>query len=139
MDTLFWSSKVALLVFPMFNRRLLEVFDDSVLYTPSKEVQLGTGRRETLKLDALCTAKRIKQLLTVAVQTRLVCDMDREHLASWCGVRHVIVLGVVGHEPFEFAKGYVLAVPQNIVKLFTILWYIKKFREAGQKQFRLAH
>jgi hypothetical protein len=123
----------------MFNRRLLEVFDDSVLYTPSKEVQLGTGRRETLKLDALCTAKRIKQLLTVAVQTRLVCDMDREHLPRGRGVRHVIVLGIVGHEPLEFAEGDSLAVPQNIVKLFTILWYIKKFGEAGQKKIRLTH
>jgi hypothetical protein len=123
----------------MFNRLLLKVFDNSVLYTPPEKVQLGAGRREPLKLDALCTAKRIEQLLTVAVQTRLVCDVDGEHLASWRGVRHVIVLGIVGHEPFEFAKGYVLAVAQNIVKLLTILWYIKKFREAGQKQIRLAH
>jgi hypothetical protein len=139
MATLFWSSKEALLVFPMFNRDLLKVFDDSVLDAPPKEVQLGACRREPLELDALSTAKWVEELLAVAVQARLVGHVDREHLPSGRGVGHVIVLGVVRHEPLEFAKGDALAVPQNIVKLLTILWYIKKFREAGQKKIRLAH
>ena len=139
MATLFWSSREALLVFPMFDRELLKVFDDAVLDAPPKEVQLGTGRREPLELDALSTAKWVEELLAVAVQARLVGHMDREHLPSGRGVRHVIVLGVVRHEPLEFAEGDALAVPQNIVKFITILWYIKKFGEAGQKQIRLAH
>ena len=139
MATLFWSSREALLVFPMFDRDPLKVFNDAVLHTPPKEVQLGARRRKPLELDALCTAKGIKQLLAIAVQTRLVCHVDCEHLARWRGVRHVVILGVVGHEPLEFAEGYTLTVSQNIVKLFTILWYIKKFREARQQQIRLAH
>ena len=139
MATLFWSSRAALLVFPMFNRHLLEVFDDAVLYAPPKEVQLGTCGRKPLKLDALSTTKRVEQLLAVAVQTRLVGHMDREHLPCGRGVRYVIVFGVVGYEPLEFAEGDALAVPQNIVKFITILWYIKKFGEAGQKKIRLTH
>jgi hypothetical protein len=118
----------------MFDRDPLKVFDDAVLYAPSKEVQLGTGRSEPLELDALRTTKRVEQLLAIAVQTRLVRHMDGEHLASWRGVRHMVILGIVGHEPLELAKGYALAVPQNIVQFFTILWYIKKFREARQQQ-----
>ena len=117
----------------MFKRRLLEVFDDAILDAPTQKIQLGAGRREPLELYALCTAKRIEKLLTVAIQTRLVGHMDREHLPSGCGVCHVVVLGVVCYEPLEFAKGDALAVSQNIVKLFTILWYIKKFGETGQK------
>ena len=132
MATLFWSSRVALLVFPMFNRALLEVFNDAVLYAPPKEVQLGAGGREPLELDALSTTKRIKQLFAVAVQTRLVGHVDCKHLPSGRRIRHVVILGVVGHEPLEFAEGYTLAVTQNIVQLFTILWRIKKFREARQ-------
>ena len=127
MATLFWSSRAALLVFPMFNRDLLKVFDDSVLDAPPKEVQLGTGGREPLELDALGTAKWVEQLLAVAIQTRLVGHVDREHLPSGRGVCHVVVLGVVGYEPLEFAKGDALAVSQNIVKFLTILWYIKEF------------
>jgi hypothetical protein len=123
----------------MFDRSLLKVFDDGVLYAPPEKVQLGTRRREPLELDALRTAKGIEQFLTVAVQTRFVSDVNREHLPSWRGVRHVVSLGVVRHEPLEFAEGYTLAVSQNIVKLLTILWYIKKFREARQKKIRLAH
>ena len=123
----------------MFDRSLLKVFDDGVLYAPPEKVQLGARRREPLKLDALRTTKRVEQLLAVAVQTRLVGDVDREHLPGRRGVRHVVSLGVVRHEPLEFAEGDALAVPQNIVKFITILWYIKKFGEAGQKQIRLAH
>jgi hypothetical protein len=119
----------------MFNRDLLKVLNDAVLYTPSEEVQLGTCRREPLELDALCTTKRVEELLAVAIQTRLVGHVDSKHLARWRGVRHVVILGVVGHKPLEFTKGYTLAVTQNIVQLFTILWYIKKFREARQQQF----
>jgi hypothetical protein len=118
----------------MFDRDLLEVFNDAVLYTPPKEVQLGACRREPLELDALRAAKRVEQLLAVAIQTRLVGHVDSKHLARWRGVRHVVILGVVGHKPLEFTKGYALAVTQNIVQLFTILWYIEKFREACQKQ-----
>ena len=123
----------------MFDRSLLEVFNNAVLDAPPKKVQLGTGRREPLELDALRTTKWVEQFLTVAVQTRLVGHVDREHLPSGCGVRHVVSLGVVRHEPLEFAEGDALAVSQNIVKLLTILWYIKKFREARQKKIRLAH
>ena len=130
MDILFWSFRGDLLVFLMFNRDLLKVFNDAVLYTPPKEVQLGTGRRETLELDALSTTKRVKELLTITVQTRLVGHVNRKHLTSWRGVRHVIVLGVVGYEPLEFAKGDALAVLQNIVKFLPIFWYIKKFSQA---------
>jgi len=118
----------------MFDRNPLKILDNTVLYTPTKKVQLGAGRREPMKFDALRTTKRVEQLFAIAVQTRLVCYMDGEHLASWRGVRHVIVLGIVGHEPLEFAEGYTLAVSQNIVQFFTILWCIKKFREARQQQ-----
>jgi hypothetical protein len=134
MVTLFWSSRAALLVFLMFNRDPLEVFDDAVLYTPPKEVQLGAGRCEPLELDTLRTTKRVEQLLAVAIQTRLVGHVDREHLPGGRGVCHVIVLRVVGHEPLEFAEGDALAVSQNIVKFFTILWCIKEFGETGQQQ-----
>jgi hypothetical protein len=111
----------------MFNRDPLEVFDDAILDAPPKEVQLGASGRESLEFDALGTAKWVEQLLAVAVQARLVCHVDREHLPSGRSVRHVVVLGVVGYEPLEFAKGDALAVSQNIVKLLTILWYIKEF------------
>jgi hypothetical protein len=99
----------------MFDRDLLEVFNDTVLHTPPKEVQLGACGREPLELDALRTTKRVEQLLAVTVQTRLVGHVDRKHLARWRGVRHVVILGIVGHEPLELAKGYTLAVTQNIV------------------------
>jgi hypothetical protein len=124
----------------MFNsRRLLEVLDDAVLDTPLQKVELCTRRRKPLEINALCSAKWVEQFLAVPIQTRLVCNVDRKHLPGWRRVRHVVRLGVVCHEPLEFAKGYTLAVAQNIVKLLSILWNIKKFRETAQKNLRLAH
>jgi hypothetical protein len=81
-----------------------EVPDDAVGDAPLDEVELGDGRRQTLKLDAGRPTKRVKELLRVAIQTRLVRDMDREHLAVRGRVRHVLILGVVGHEPLQFTK-----------------------------------
>jgi len=118
----------------MFNRRLLEVFDDTVLDTPPQKVELGACRRKSLEIDTLSATKGIKELLTIAIQTRLVSDVNCENLPGWSGIRHVIVLGVIGHKPLEFAEGNAFAVAQNIVKFFAILWYIKKFRDAGQKK-----
>jgi hypothetical protein len=133
MVTHFWSFRAALPVFLMFNINILKVFYDTVLNAPLQKVQLGARRREPLKIHALCSAKRIKKLFGVAVQARLVGYMDREHLTGRRGVRDVVRFGVVRHEPLEFSKGNALPVAQNIVKFFAILWYIKEFRDAIQK------
>ena len=140
MATRFWSFRVGLLVFLMFNSRsLLQILDDAVLDTPLQKVELGTRRRKSLKFYTLRTAKWIKELFAVPIQTRLVGYVNRKHLPGGCRVRHMVRLGIVGHEPLEFTKGYTLAVSQNIVKFFAILWYIKEFGEARQKNFRFAH
>jgi hypothetical protein len=73
----------------------------SIGYAPSYKVELGDSRAKSLKVYALGPAKRIKQLLRISIQTRLVGYMDREHLAVGSRVRHMLVLGVVGHEPLE--------------------------------------
>jgi hypothetical protein len=99
----------------MFNRHLLKVLYDAVLDTPFQKVELGTSGCEPLELHALRTAKRVKELFAVTVQARLVGYVDREHLPGRGGVRHVVCFRIVGHKPLEFAKGYTLAVSQNIV------------------------
>lgn len=139
MATHFWSSREDLLVFLMFNRRLVKILYDAILYTPSQKVELGTRRRETLELYTLCPTKRIKEFLTVPIQTRFVSHVDGKHLTSWRRICHVIVLCVVCDEPLQFPERNTLAVAQNIVKFFAILWYIKKFGEARQKKLRLTH
>jgi hypothetical protein len=99
----------------MFNRHLLQVLYDAVLDTPLQKVELSARRREPLKVHALRPTKRIKELLAVPIQTRLVGYMNREHLPSGGGVRYVVCFRIVGHEPLKFTKGYTLAVSQNIV------------------------
>jgi hypothetical protein len=88
----------------MFDRSLLEVFDDAVLDAPPEKVQLGARRREPLEFYALRAAKRVEELLTVTVQTRFVRNVNSKHLPRGCSVRHVVVLGVVGHEPLQFSE-----------------------------------
>jgi hypothetical protein len=84
----------------MFNRRLLKVFNYAVLYAPPEEVQLGTGGREPLELDALRTAKGVEELLAVGLQLRLVVRVDEELLAIQ-DIRDIVLLGVVRHEPVD--------------------------------------
>jgi hypothetical protein len=100
MDIRFLISATALPVFHLLD----EVPYDAIGNAPLDEVELSDGGRETLKLDAGRSAKRIKEFLGIAVQTRLVGHMDRKHLAIWSCVRHVLVLRIVGHEPLQFTK-----------------------------------
>jgi hypothetical protein len=139
MAILFWNSRVGLPVFLMFNSRLLQILHDPILHTPPQKVQLGARCREPLELNTLRPAEGIKELLAVPIQTRFVSHVDCKHLTSWCRICHVIVLCVVCDEPLQFPERNTLAVPQNIVKFFAILWYIKKFGEARQKKLRLTH
>ena len=132
MGTPSWSSRGALPVFLLFNRRLFQILYNPILDTPPQKIELGAGRREPLEIYALGPAKRIKELLGVAVQTRLVGYMDREHLAGGRRVRDVVRLGVVGHEPLEFPERNALAVLQNVVKFLAIFWNIKKFSQTRQ-------
>jgi len=130
MAILFWNFRGDLPVFLLFDRRLLKVFNDAVLDAPPQKVELGTRRRETMKIHTLGPAKRIKELLGVAVQTGLVGHVDRKHLTGRCRVCDVVRLGIVRHEPLEFPERNALAVLQNIVKFLPIFWYIKKFSQA---------
>jgi hypothetical protein len=82
----------------------LKIRDDAICDTPPDEVELGDRRRQTLEIDPGRSTKRIEQLLAVAIQTRLVGDMDREHLAVGSGIRDVLSLGIVCHEPFQFSE-----------------------------------
>ena len=75
MATLFWSLREALHVFPMF-----KVFDDAVLDAPPQKVELGARRCEPLEIDALSTAKRIKELLAIGLELTLVIQIDEKFL-----------------------------------------------------------
>ena len=104
MVTLFWTSGTDLPVFHLLDETLLEVADDAVRDTPLDEVELCDRRRQALKLDAGRTAERVEELLRVSIQTRLVRDVDREHLAVRGRISHVLILRVIGHEPLQFTK-----------------------------------
>jgi hypothetical protein len=88
----------------LLDEALLQIADDAVGDAPLDEVQLGDGRSQALELDAGRTTERIEELLGVAVQTRLVRDVDREHLAVRGRVGHVLILRIVRDEPFQFTK-----------------------------------
>ena len=128
MGTLFCSFREALLLF-----HSSENFDNSVGNCPSQKVKLCARGRQPLELYPLCSAKRIKKLFTVPVQTGLVSHVYRKYLATRSRERHMVILGVVCHEPFQFAKGRSLAMTNYAMKLFTILRNLKKFSQTREK------
>jgi hypothetical protein len=119
MDILFWN----------FTRDLpawhfLEVVDDAVGDAPPDEIELSHRGREALEIYPGSTAKRIEELLRVAVQTRLVGHVYREHLSVRCGIRDVLRLGIVRDEPLEFAQrrdAFGTAPSQNVAELLLVL------------------
>jgi hypothetical protein len=92
----FWS-----LIGVLHAWHFLNIFDDAICYAPSNEVELSDRRRVPVKVYPGRSTERVEQLLRVAVKTRLVGHVDREHLSVRCGVRDMLRLGKVRNEPFE--------------------------------------
>jgi hypothetical protein len=128
MGTVFYSFREALLLF-----HSSENLDNSIGNCPSQEVELGARGRQPLKLYPFRSAKRIKKLFTVPVKTGLVSHVYRKYLAARSRERHVVILGVVSHKPLQFAKRRAFTTANYVVKLFTILWNIKKFSQTREK------
>jgi hypothetical protein len=80
---------------------LLEIVDDAVRYAPSNEVELGDRRRVAHELYAGCSTKGIEQLLGIAIQTRFVGHVNREHLSVRRGIRDVLSFSEIRNEPFQ--------------------------------------
>jgi hypothetical protein len=98
-----------------------KIFNDAVCYAPSNEVELSNCRRVTVEVYPGRSTERIEQLLRVAVKTRLVGHVDREHLSVRGGVRDVLCLGKVRNEPFEPAERWnVTGPPKNIIQLLPV-------------------
>jgi len=122
--------------------RLYRIFDIlyySIGYTPANKVELRDSRRQSLKLNALRSTKRVEELLGIAIKARFICHVDSEHLAIRRRVRYVLVLGVICHKPLELPERRpgTSRVPENGMKLLSILWNIEKTRQARQQQISL--
>jgi hypothetical protein len=85
-----------------------DVVYDVVLDAPLYKVELRDSRVNldsvrvwNLVLKLFGSAKRVKQLFTVAIETRLVRAVDQERFAVVGLVRQVLLLGVVRDEPLE--------------------------------------
>jgi hypothetical protein len=71
---------------------LNHVVYDTVLYDPLEKVELGDSRCETVEFDTIRATEGIEELFGVPVEARLVCNMNREHLAIRADIRHVLIL-----------------------------------------------
>jgi hypothetical protein len=79
-----------------------------------------------VKIDPLGPTKRVKQLLRIAIQARLVRDVHGKLAPGRCHVRDVLVLGIVCHKPFEVTQRNAVAVTENIYKLLAVLRDVEK-------------
>jgi hypothetical protein len=85
-----------------------DVVYDVVLDAPLYKVELCDSRVNldsvrvwNLVLKLFGSAKRVKQLFTVTIETRLVRTVDQERFAVASLVRQVLLLGVIGDEPLK--------------------------------------
>ena len=71
---------------------LNHVFYDTVLYDPLEKVELGDSRCETVEIDTICATEGVEELFGVPVETRLVRNVNREHLTVRADIGHVLIL-----------------------------------------------
>jgi hypothetical protein len=113
---------------------------DSIGQAPLDEVELGDGRRQTLKLYALGPTKRIEELFRVSVETRLVGHVDGERTSGRSRVRDVSILGVIGDEPLQITQRNTLTLGrEDVVQATRVDRVLVKAREGLEQQVRLAH
>jgi hypothetical protein len=122
MDTRFWNFRMGLLDSLFFD----EVLDHAIHNAPLDEVELGDSSHESLEFYASRTTKWVEELLGITVKARLVCHVDRKHLAVWGGVCDVLVLGIVGDEPFQLAKGDAVAMLNDVMQLLLVIRRFEK-------------
>jgi len=113
---------------------------DSIGQAPLDEVELGDGRRQTLKLYALGPTKGIEELFRVSVETRLVCHVYGERTSGRSRVRDVSILGVIGDEPLQITQRNTLTLGrEDVVQATRVDRVLVKAREGLEQQVRLAH
>jgi len=71
---------------------LNHVIYDTVLYDPLEKVQLGDSRCETIEFYAIRATKGVEELFGIPVETRLVRNVNREHLPIRADIGHVLIL-----------------------------------------------
>jgi hypothetical protein len=113
---------------------LQDVIDDTIRYTPSNEIELSDGCRKALKFYTLGPAKRIKQLLAVAVKTALVGYMYSKGLATLSGVSDVAILGIIRHKPFKAAKRNSILMCKDVTQLISVFGLAEETRERFEEQ-----
>jgi len=125
MGTLSCSSREGLRLY-----RIFDILYYSISYAPTNKIELCDCRRQTLKLNALRSTKRIEELFGIAIKARFIRHVDSEHLAIRRRVRHVLVLGVICHKPLELSERRpgTSRVSENRMKLLSILGNIEKTR-----------
>ena len=98
-----------------------DVLDHSIHNAPLYEVELSDGGHEALEFDARRTTEGVEELLRVSIETRLIGHVHREHLAIGRRVRDVLILCVVGDEPFKLAKRDAVAMLDNVMQLLLVI------------------
>lgn len=80
---------------------LLQILQDVVLKGPLKEIELSHRSIQTLEVDVLPTAKRVKHPLGLRLEMRLVRKLY-DHLTSGGGcLRNILLLGLIRDKPVE--------------------------------------
>jgi len=94
--------------------------NNSILNDPLEEIQLCDSCGYTIELNALGAAEWVEEFFRVPVETRLVSDVNSEHLPIRANVSDVLVFGVVGHKPLNSSKGHTVVMTKDILKVCSI-------------------
>ena len=102
------------------------IVNDVILDTPFDEIQLCQRRLNFVRCPRnricklLCPTERVKQLLTVPIETRFVGTMDGKQLSIPRLIGNIILLCVVRDEPLQISKRDATRFVQNSLQFCSI-------------------
>tara|TARA_B100000482_G_scaffold188229_1_gene167844 strand:- start:528 stop:806 length:279 start_codon:yes stop_codon:yes gene_type:complete len=89
---------------------VVDVVDNIVFDTPFDKIQLSESSLNFLRCprnvirEFFSPAKRVEEFLTVSIQARFVCAVDREKFTIVRLKRGVILFSVIRDEPLEISE-----------------------------------
>lgn len=118
---------------------MLNIINNIIFDAPFDKIQLCDGRGDIIELYSTCSAERVEQFFTIAVETALICHMNCECLPILCCITYLFFLAMVGHKPLDRSQRYLISLVYDRLQCIKIISILIKFCEAFEKCLLFAH
>lgn len=95
-----------------------EVVNHVVLHRPGKKVELTDSSGNAMKVHTGPTTERVKHLLAIRLEMRLVGEVDNHMLSGLGDIGYIVELGIVGDKPVQNTEGDIGLIIKDLAEEF---------------------